>query len=96
MPITHPQACSEELPDPPGLWRCHADPRVAADMARSFVTGLQGGDGTATYIKAAATCKHFVGNDMENWHGAARATGADGLLSMPAVGMWQAAPVCRT
>ncbi len=57
---------------------CHADPRVAAQMARAFVTGLQGGDGTGTYIKASATCKHFVGNDMENWHGGA---GPEGLPS---------------
>ncbi|PSC72215.1 putative beta-D-xylosidase 7 [Micractinium conductrix] len=49
------------------------DPRLSADMAYAFVTGLQGGPANGTSpVKVAATCKHFVGNDMENWKGFTR------------------------
>ncbi|KAL4434180.1 hypothetical protein ABPG75_000621 [Micractinium tetrahymenae] len=48
------------------------DPMLQANMAVAHVTGLQGGDGTATYLKASATCKHFIGNDLEGWQGATR------------------------
>ena len=33
------------------------DPLVNANMAIAHVTGLQGGDGSQTYLKTAATCK---------------------------------------
>lgn len=33
------------------------DPLVNANMGSAHVRGLQGGSGTNTYLKAAATCK---------------------------------------
>ncbi len=33
---------------------------------------MQGGDGSSTYLKASATCKHFIGNDLEGWQGVTR------------------------
>lgn len=33
---------------------------------------LQGGDGSDPYLKASATCKHFIGNDLEGWQGVTR------------------------
>lgn len=33
------------------------DPRLSADMAQAFVSGLQGGNGSGAYLKAGATCK---------------------------------------
>lgn len=32
----------------------------------------QGGDGGGPYLKASATCKHFIGNDLEGWQGVTR------------------------
>ncbi|EFN57154.1 hypothetical protein CHLNCDRAFT_13409, partial [Chlorella variabilis] len=48
------------------------DPRLSADMAQAFVSGLQGGNGSGAYLKAGATCKHFIGNDLEDWRGVTR------------------------
>ncbi|PSC75758.1 putative beta-D-xylosidase 7 [Micractinium conductrix] len=48
------------------------DPLLQSNMAVAHVRGLQGGDGTGTYLKAGATCKHFIGNDLEKWGNATR------------------------
>ncbi|PRW58847.1 putative beta-D-xylosidase 7 [Chlorella sorokiniana] len=48
------------------------DPLVNANMGAAHVRGLQGS--SDTYLKAAATCKHFIGNDLEGW------TDASGLF----------------
>ncbi|EFN57583.1 hypothetical protein CHLNCDRAFT_34794, partial [Chlorella variabilis] len=50
------------------------DPLLQSNMAVAHVRGLQGGAGTDTYIKTVATCKHFIGNDLEGWEGVTRHT----------------------
>lgn len=48
------------------------DPRLSYDMAAAFVKSLQGSD--PTYLKATATCKHWIGNDLEGRGAAGSAT----------------------
>lgn len=53
------------------------DPWLASAMAASFVKGLQRGPtagvaGPADYLKVSATCKHAIGNDLEEWGGYTR------------------------
>ncbi|PRW34064.1 putative beta-D-xylosidase 7 [Chlorella sorokiniana] len=51
------------------------DPKVASNMANMFIQGLQGGwsaQGASTPLKVSATCKHLIGNDLENWYGITR------------------------
>ncbi|KAH8705307.1 hypothetical protein BGW36DRAFT_413301 [Talaromyces proteolyticus] len=47
------------------------DPFHIQQYVYQLIGGLQGGIGT-TNPKVAATCKHFAGYDIENWHGNAR------------------------
>ena len=44
------------------------DPFHIASYVKALVAGLQGPSG-AEYQRIAATCKHFTGYDVENWHG---------------------------
>ncbi|KAK8110991.1 uncharacterized protein PG998_007448 [Apiospora kogelbergensis] len=45
---------------------------------KSLIEGLQGSD--PNYLKVVATCKHFVGYDVENWSGNER-YGFDAIIS---------------
>lgn len=37
-----------------------------------LITGLEGGVGKEPYPRIVATCKHYAGYDLENWHGNGR------------------------
>jgi beta-D-xylosidase 4 len=47
------------------------DPYLASQYAYAYVTGFQEGD-DKRYIKAAASCKHYVAYDLERWNGTDR------------------------
>jgi beta-D-xylosidase 4 len=47
------------------------DPFLASQYAYAMVRALQGGD-DGSYLKVAATCKHFDAYDLENWEGITR------------------------
>lgn len=40
---------------------------------------LQGDGAAGEYLKVGATCKHLIGNDLEEWKGFTRCEGAPGL-----------------
>jgi len=43
-----------------------------SNYVNMLITGLQGGLGNEPYKKIVATCKHYAGYDLENWHGSQR------------------------
>ncbi|PIM99534.1 Xylan 1,4-beta-xylosidase [Handroanthus impetiginosus] len=47
------------------------DPVVAGKYAASYVRGLQGTDG-GDRLKVAASCKHYIAYDLDNWSGVDR------------------------
>ena len=49
------------------------DPFLASQYASTMVRGLQEGEDNR-YLKVAATCKHFIAYDLENWNGTTRWT----------------------
>ncbi|PMD13033.1 glycoside hydrolase family 3 protein [Hyaloscypha hepaticicola] len=56
------------------------DPFHLSSYVKQLITGLQGGLDAQPYKKIVATCKHFAGYDLENWHGYAR-YGFDAIIS---------------
>ncbi|RFU30389.1 hypothetical protein B7463_g5947, partial [Scytalidium lignicola] len=48
------------------------DPFHLSSYVHQLITGLQGGQDEQPYKKIVATCKHYAGYDLENWHGFAR------------------------
>lgn len=48
------------------------DPFHLSSYVNMLITGLQGGLDVEPYKKIVATCKHYAGYDLENWHGNAR------------------------
>ena len=49
-----------------GLETPGEDPFHLQSYVKSLISGLQGSEDT---LKIVATCKHFVGYDLENWYG---------------------------
>ena len=45
------------------------DPYRTSQYVYRLISGLQGGVSANQSFKVIATCKHFAGYDLENWHG---------------------------
>ncbi|KUJ06340.1 glycoside hydrolase family 3 protein [Mollisia scopiformis] len=56
------------------------DPFHLSNYVNMLITGLQGGLDAKPYKKIVATCKHYAGYDLEDWHGNER-YGFDAIIS---------------
>ncbi|KAE8454440.1 hypothetical protein EG329_000062 [Mollisiaceae sp. DMI_Dod_QoI] len=56
------------------------DPFHLSSYVNNLITGLQGGLDAQPYKKIVATCKHYAGYDLEDWHGNER-YGFDAIIS---------------
>ncbi|KAI0509195.1 glycoside hydrolase family 3 protein [Xylaria bambusicola] len=57
------------------------DPYHVSQYVMQLIPALQGGLNPEPYYKIVATCKHYAGYDLENWHGIAR-YGFDAKITM--------------